>query len=168
CGEEATTRLSDQQLQLATTDDRATVSQPLASRVVLQMDQTTPAHQKVLRHFNECLEDSNLDCHLGLRPRSHCQKGVAPRWQSLHNSPDLECHIIRENADFTGSFINRMRIGTNYFLQTTDPIRLTLGHYCFKITNCDLKNLTSTCQVAFKITICDLEIRWRSLYDHKL
>jgi hypothetical protein len=129
CGEEAPTRLSDQQLHLATTDDRATVSQPLASRVVLQMDQTTPAHQKVLRHFDECLEDSNLDCHLGLRPRSHCQKGVAPRWQSLHNSPNLECHIIRENPDFTGSFISRMRNATNYFLQTTDPIRLTLGHY---------------------------------------
>src|SRR5436309_1156877 len=68
---QSTTRLSDQQLQLATTDYRATVSQPLAGRVVLQVDQTTLAHQELLRHFRECSEDSNLDCHLDLRPRRH-------------------------------------------------------------------------------------------------
>jgi IS4 transposase len=63
-----------------------------------------------------------------LRARSHRQKGVAPRRQSLHNSTNLERYVIRENPDFTGSCSTRMRIGTNYFLQTTDPIRLTLGH----------------------------------------
>src|SRR5829696_1605553 len=58
CANESTTRLSHQQLHLATTDDRRTVSQPLASRVVLQMDQTTLAHQELLRHVRERLTNS--------------------------------------------------------------------------------------------------------------
>src|SRR5712691_6452372 len=54
---EPTTRLSDQQLQLATTDYRPTISPPLAGRVVLQMDQATPVHQEFLRHFRERFAD---------------------------------------------------------------------------------------------------------------
>src|SRR5258707_1236109 len=135
CGKESTARLSDQQLHLAATDDRPTLSQPLAGRDVLQIDQTTTAHQKVLRHFPECSEGSNLDCHLHLRPRRHRQKGVAHRGQPLHYSTDLEHHVIRENPDFTGSFINTTRNATNYFWQTTDPVRLTLGQYCTNIPN---------------------------------
>src|SRR6185312_9229015 len=49
--------LSYQQPHAATTDHRATLSQSLAGRVVLQMDQTTSAHQEVLRHFRECAQD---------------------------------------------------------------------------------------------------------------
>src|SRR5439155_4502430 len=44
CPNKSATRLSNQQLQLATTDYCPTVSQPLAGRVVLQMDQATSAH----------------------------------------------------------------------------------------------------------------------------
>ena len=55
CANAETTGLSHQQLQLATTDYCRTVSQSLAGRIVLQMDQTTPAHQEFLRHFRERL-----------------------------------------------------------------------------------------------------------------
>src|SRR6266571_7263622 len=132
---ESTTRLSDQQLQLAITDDRATVSQPLAGRVVLQMDQTTPTHQKVLRHFRECPEDSNLDCHLGLRARGDRQKATQSRRQSLQNVTDLQRHSFRENPDFTCSFFNRRPNHIRPALQTTDSVQLTLGQYWFYISN---------------------------------
>src|SRR5450759_5874825 len=85
CANQSTTRLSHQQLQPATTDYCPTVSQPLAGRVVLQMDQAALAHQEFLRHFRERLADSNLDRHLGLCAGRHRQKGIAPRGQSLQN-----------------------------------------------------------------------------------
>src|SRR5450759_2087109 len=126
---ESTTRLSDQQLQLATTDYRPTVSQPLASRVVLQMDQTTSAHQEVLRHLRECLEDSHLDCELGLCARGDRQKATQSRRQSLQNATDLQRHSFRENLDFTGSFFSGRSNHLRRSLQTTDSVQLTLGQY---------------------------------------
>ena len=69
---------SGEQLYPGTSDSRATLSQSLASGIALQMDQATPAYQKVLRHFRERTEDSNLDRHLGLRARGDCQKIIDP------------------------------------------------------------------------------------------
>src|SRR5882672_10666399 len=129
CANRSTTRLSHQQLQLATTDYRRTVSQPLASRTVFQMDQTTPTHQEFLRHFRERLAYSNLDRDLGLCARGYRQKGIAPAGQSLQNVTDLQRHSFRENPHFTGSFFSRRpnRLGPS--VQTTDSIQLTLGQY---------------------------------------
>src|SRR5438876_769661 len=129
CANESTTRLSNQQLQLVTSDYRPTVSQPLAGRVVLQMDQATPAHQKFLRHFRERLAHSNLDCHLGLCARGHSQKGIAPGGQSLQNVTDLQRHSFRENPHFTGSFFSRRSNQLRRSMQTTDSVQLTLGQY---------------------------------------
>ena len=129
CANRSTTRLSHQQLQLATTDYRRTISQPLASGVILQVDQTTSAHQEFLRHFRERFADSNLDRDLRLCARGHRQKGVAPREQSLQNVTDLQRHAFRENPHFTSSFAGRRpnRLGPS--LQTTDSVQLTLGQY---------------------------------------
>src|SRR6266851_4616892 len=124
---ESTTRLSDQQLQLATTDYRPTISQPLAGRVVLQMDQATPAHQEFLRHFRKRLTDSNLDRDLGLRARGHSEKGIASRRQPLQNVTDLQRHSLRENPHFTGPFFSRRSNRLRRSLQTTDSVPLTLG-----------------------------------------
>ncbi len=127
CANAETTRLSHQQLQSATTDYCPTVSQSLAGRVVLQMDQTTLTHQEILRHFCECLEDTNLDCDLGLRARSDRQKGTATGGQSLQNATDLQRLYFRENPHFTGSFCNRRSKYLGPSLQTVDSIQLTLG-----------------------------------------
>src|SRR5229473_7332223 len=132
---ESTTRLPDQQLQLATTDHRPIISQPLAGRVVLQMDQATPTHQEFLRHFRERLEDSNLDRDLGLCTRGHRQKGIALGGQSLQNVTDLQRHSFRENPHFTSSFFSRRSDHFRRSLQTTDSVQLTLGQYCFGTTN---------------------------------
>src|SRR5215212_23090 len=127
CTNRATTRLSHQQLQLAPTDYCRTVSQSLASRVVLQVDQTASAHQELLRHFRERLAESDLDRHLGLCARSHRQKGIAPGMQSLQNVTDLQCHPFRENPHFTSSFSSRRPNRLGPYLQTTDSVQLTLG-----------------------------------------
>src|SRR6266404_991641 len=135
CPNESTTRLSNQQLQLATTDYCPTVSQPLAGRVVLQMDQATPAHQEFLRHFRERLADSNLDSDLGLCARGHSEKGIASGRQSLQNVTDLQRHSFRENPHFTGPFFSRRSTRLRRSLQTTDSVPLTLGHYWYPIGN---------------------------------
>ena len=83
----------------------ATVSQPLAGRVVLQMDQTTPAHQELLRHFRERFADSNLDRHLDLCARGHRQKGTAPGGQSLQNATDLQRHYFSRKPPFHRLFL---------------------------------------------------------------
>lgn len=129
CAKAKTTRVSNQQLQPATTDYRPAVSQPLAGRVVLQMDQTTPTHKEVLRHLPKRFEDANLDCDLGLRARGDSQKRTATGGQSLQNATDLQCLHFRENPHFTGAFYQRRSKFFGPCLQTTDSIQLTLGQY---------------------------------------
>ena len=104
-------------------------SQPLAGGVVLQVDQTTSAHQEFLRHFRERLADSNLDRDLDLCACGHRQKGIAPGGQSLQNATDLQRHSFRENPHFTGPFFSRRSNRLRRSLQTTDSVQLTLGQY---------------------------------------
>src|SRR6266567_1106105 len=121
-----TADLSDQQLYPAATDRCPTLSQSLASGIVLQMDQAASAHQKVLRHFSERLEDSNLDRHLGLCARGDCQKAIEARRQPLQNSTDLKRLALRENPDIRSSFIIGLPNPANQCWQTIDPVPLTL------------------------------------------
>src|SRR5271170_473556 len=71
-------RILDQSVRLARIEHRRPVSLPLAGGAFLQMDQTAPADQGVLRHLRKCGEDTNLDRHLGLRPGRYRQKTVEP------------------------------------------------------------------------------------------
>src|SRR3989338_4718595 len=57
------------------------VQMPLASRVVLQMDQAAPADQGILWCHRECGQDPNLDRHLRLRAGSYHQERLG-----LHRS----------------------------------------------------------------------------------
>src|SRR5713101_1171989 len=100
---------SGEQLYPGTSDRRATLSQSLAGGIVLQMDQATPAYQKVLRHFRERTEDSNLDRHLGLRARGDCQKTIEARRQPLQNSTNIERLALRKTPDSRSSFIIGLR-----------------------------------------------------------
>src|SRR5438552_3626257 len=91
----------DQQLLDPIAECRRSLSLPLADRTLLQMDQTTSAHQAVFRYFNQQRQDANLDRRLGLCPSSDHQATARSGPQSLHNSTDLESHAVRENAAFT-------------------------------------------------------------------
>ena len=91
-------QLPDQQLRHPGAHRRQVVPLPLASGVVLQMDQAAPANQSVLRHVRECGEIPDLDRHLGL-----CAGGdhpETPRFEgrSLHHLADSEPDAVRENA----------------------------------------------------------------------
>ena len=100
---------SDQQLHATSNRDREALQMPLESGVVLQMDQTTPAYQVVLRHQRECVKDTNMDCHFCIRSRGHCQEAIEARSEPLHNSTNIECDHVRENAHFAGSFFTKLR-----------------------------------------------------------
>jgi hypothetical protein len=71
-------RILDQPIRFARFEHRRVVSMPLAGRALLQMDQAAPAHQGILRDFRERGEDTNLDRHLGLRPRRYRQETPEP------------------------------------------------------------------------------------------
>lgn len=98
-----TAHLHNQQLLASCSRYRPFVQVPLAGRIVLQMDQAALANQSILWHYRERGQNPNLDRHLRLRAGSYYQEtSVAPS-QSLHNSTDIECDIVRENAHFTSS-----------------------------------------------------------------
>ena len=104
-----TSRFSDQQLHAASNRDREALQMPLAGRAVLQVDQTAPADQGVLRHKRERAKDSNMDRHFRIRSRGHCQEAIKTGSEPLHNSTNFECDHVRENAHFAGAFITKLR-----------------------------------------------------------
>ena len=69
--------LPDQQLRSAGAHDRRALPLPLAGRTLLQMDQTAPANQGLLRHLGERRQVSGLDRGLRLRPRGHRQEAAS-------------------------------------------------------------------------------------------
>ena len=73
------------------------VQGPLASRIVFQMDQTTPPDQEVLRHIGKCREGADLDCRVGLCPRRHHQKTPQLEALALHFATGIFRHPVREN-----------------------------------------------------------------------
>src|SRR6266498_3439049 len=109
CRDKETFHLSDQQLRATSNRDRKTLQMPLAGGAILQMDQTAPADQGVLRHQRKRSEDSNLDRHLRVRSRGHCQETIEAGSKPLHNSTNIECDHVRENAHFAGAFCTDLR-----------------------------------------------------------
>ena len=67
----------NQQYRFACVDHCGLVQEPLASRVILQVDQAASAYQAVYRQQRECGEDANLVRHRHLRANCHYQKGTA-------------------------------------------------------------------------------------------
>src|SRR5258707_1105109 len=100
CGNRSATSPLNQQLLHPCADGRRALSLPLADRTLLQMDQTTSAHQKLFPHFGQLRQDPSLDRRGRLRARSYCQKTPGTQTRSLHNSTDLESHPFRENVHF--------------------------------------------------------------------
>src|SRR3989338_2550170 len=68
----------------------STVQIPLESRTIFQMDQTTLAYQSIFGNIPECRQDTNLDCHLGLRADCNYQKTFGHQGRTLHNFTNLK------------------------------------------------------------------------------
>ncbi len=90
--------ISDQQLRFACANHRSALPLPLAGRTILQMDQTAPQDQAVLRHHRECSQDTNMDRHRGLCFGRHSEKTAQFRGFTLHNPTDFEPDSFRENT----------------------------------------------------------------------
>ena len=83
----------------------------MAGRVVLQMDQTTPAHQIILWYLREFRQKPDMDCYLSVRARGHYQETPQPQGRSLHNSTDSEPDPIRESIVETHTYGRRLHNG---------------------------------------------------------
>ena len=70
--------------------DHRTLSMPVASRVVLQMDQAASSDHSLLRHIGERDEVATLDRGVGLRPGRHRQDASDALDDPLCNATDRE------------------------------------------------------------------------------
>jgi len=101
-GNGASARIPYQQFYRPGLDHHTSLPVPVADRIILQMDQTTPAHKDFLWNQRERGEDSNMDSYLRLCSRRHPQKTSSHPSQPLHNITDFKSNAFRENAHFTG------------------------------------------------------------------
>ena len=74
CGNQQNAGFSDKQFFITGIDHYPVIQKPLEGGTILQMDQTTPSNQIVLRHHRECRQNSGLDRGFSLRARSYYQK----------------------------------------------------------------------------------------------
>ena len=103
------TGFPDQQLYLACSDYHGALSQTLADRVVLQMDQAASANKSILWNIRKCGQDANMDCHHHLCAGSYHQKAIEVETESLHNFTDCKRNAVRENAAIAGAYRCRSR-----------------------------------------------------------
>src|SRR5215208_612845 len=96
----AATRTPNQQLFDSGINRGCTLSLPLANRIVLQMDQTASAHQKLLRHFRQQRQDPSMDRDLGLCADGNHQKTLTPEARSLHFVTGSQSYSFRQNTPF--------------------------------------------------------------------
>src|SRR5579859_1545404 len=99
-----TPHLFDQQFSVPGSDRRATLQMPLADRTVLQVDQTTSAHRKVLWSFRERRQNANLDGYLGLLAVGGGQTTPAAGAQSVLHFANSQCQPVRENPTVAGTY----------------------------------------------------------------
>jgi hypothetical protein len=99
----------------------------LAGRAVFQMDQAASQDQGLLRHHRECSQNSDMDRHLGLCSRGHCEEDLESGPKSLHNSTDSEPDPFRENAYFPSTFKFQLHKPGGLSKQPIESIQLTLG-----------------------------------------
>ena len=101
---EQETGVSDQQLQITGPDHYGDLSQALADRVILQVDQAASANKSVLRHIRECGQNTNMDCDLHLCPGGDHQEAVESGAESLHDFTNCQRDAFRENTAFTSVY----------------------------------------------------------------
>jgi hypothetical protein len=86
CKGKANTSLSHKQFLTSSIDDRPTVSQSLAGRVVFQVDKATSQNKELFGNVRKCCKDPDLDSYISLCACGHHEKATQPSRNSLHNS----------------------------------------------------------------------------------
>jgi len=98
------TRISNQQLCPAGSDNCPTLQVPLADRNLFQMDQAVPTNQNIFRHHQERSEDSNLDCYQRLCFGGYCQERTQNRVEFERNRANSQHYAFRASAHRTSSY----------------------------------------------------------------
>ena len=101
----------------------------LASRVVIQVDQTASSYQGVLRHLGERGQNTNLDCGVRLRARGHRQEAPGPLRQPVRNPTNIESDHVRANPLRSTTSPFRSSVHVFRLHQPVESVRITLGHY---------------------------------------
>jgi hypothetical protein len=128
CRDREDSGLSDQQFLFASIDYCTTVSLPMASRALFQMDQAKPTHQEFLWHFGECRQNSNLDRGVSICSGSHTKEATQYQGESLHYFTNFECLGFRKNTLITATYRNNHSTGNLGFRKPVEFIHLTVGH----------------------------------------
>lgn len=115
--------LSDQKLHVAGAHDDPALPLSLANRVVLQVDQS------FLGHRRKRGQNSNLNCRVGLRADSDCQKAARPACQPLRDFTKPESDNVRANFIKSPARVSRAGVKSCRFQCSIDFVRLTLGRY---------------------------------------
>lgn len=76
----------------------------MADRIVLQMDQTTPANKIVFRNFHQCRQDADMDRDQCLRACGDNQKGTETGAFITRNTPNYKYPTFRENTAKTSTY----------------------------------------------------------------
>lgn len=103
------TCFSYQQFHFASINDNSVVSQPVAGRVVFQMDQATSQDKEILWNLRKCREDSSLDSGLCLSPRCHNEKAAQPPRKSLHYFTNFERFSFRKDSILSTGYRKRLQ-----------------------------------------------------------
>src|SRR5215471_3854233 len=108
CRAGETAGVSHQQFHSSRKGDRRVVPSSLASRIVFQMDQTTSAHQGLLRNFGERCEDPDLDRRLQLPAGCHRAQTARSAHEPVHNAANSQRLLVPENTDKSSIFTQRL------------------------------------------------------------
>jgi len=95
---------------------------------VLQMDQTAPADQGVLRNLEECRQEPNLDRRVHLRARGDRTKAAEAGGVDACDPADSELDSVRENLARSSAYAPREDAKQTRQRQPVDFVRITLGH----------------------------------------
>src|SRR3989441_4072445 len=125
--------LPHQQLSTRGADYRRTLPCPLASRIVLSLDQTTSAYPRFLRHLGECREDPSVGGDQRLRAGGHLEKATPTGPELVQNPANSECHNFRKKPDFTGFFAIQRPNPRTRPLYPTGSVQHMMGQYCLLI-----------------------------------
>ena len=96
--------ISDQQFSVGCVDCLPALQTALANRTFLQVDKTALANKIVLRHFDQCSQDSDLDSDQCLCACSDNQKRAEAGAFATRNTPNSEHLTFRENPAKTSTY----------------------------------------------------------------
>ena len=97
-------RVSNQQFSAGRIDHLPALQTALADRIILQVDQTALANKVILRHFDQCRQDPDMDRNQCLCACGDNQKGTETGAFFTRNTPNSKHPAFRENPAKTSTY----------------------------------------------------------------